>query len=97
MSMKHLFELFAATYPTPTTIPQIAADQTTLGNVLNVVYAVAGALAVVFIVLGGINYTLSAGDAGKVKQAKDTVLYALIGLVVVLLAFAITRFVIGKV
>ena len=45
------------------------------------------------IVIGGINYALSQGDPGKVKKAKDTILYGVIGLVVALLAFAIVTFV----
>ena len=96
--MKHLLELFsAAPYNRPDAVPQVAVDQTTLANILNVVYAIGGAIAVVFVVLGGIQYSLSGGDAGKVKQAKDTILYALIGLAVVMVAFGITRFVIGAV
>ena len=41
--------------------------------------------------------TLSAGDSGKVKKAKDTILYGIIGLIIALLAFAIVNFVIAKV
>ena len=50
-------------------------------------------LAVVMIIIGGINYALSQGDPGKVKKAKDTILYGIVGLVVSLLAFAIVQFV----
>ncbi len=64
-------------------------------NIFNVVIGIVGILAVVMIVLGGINYTTSAGDASKVKKAKDTILYGIIGLIISLLAFAIVNFVIG--
>lgn len=65
--------------------------------ILNSIILVAGLVAVIFIVIGGINYMTSAGDPGKVKKAKDTILYAVIGLVVCALAFAIVNFVIGSV
>ena len=64
-------------------------------NIFNVVIGVVGLIAVVMIVIGGISYTTSAGDSGKVKKAKDTILYGIVGLVISLLAFAIVNFVIG--
>ena len=56
---------------------------------------VGGIVAAVFIVVGGFNYMTSAGDAGKVAKAKNTIIYALIGLVVCVLAFAIVNWAIG--
>lgn len=76
-------------------LPHVKADSTTLGNVLNVIYALAGALAVIFIIISGIRYTLSAGDASKVAQAKSGIFAAIVGLVIVVFAYAITNFVIG--
>jgi len=67
--------------------------QTLLMNV----YIVAGIVAVVAIVIGGIRYTTSGGEASNIKAAKDTILYAVIGLVVVIMAAAITNFVLGNV
>ncbi len=64
-------------------------------NVLNTVYFWLGILAVVFIIIGGYNYTMSQGDPGKVAKAKSTILYAIIGLVIALMAFAITSFVLS--
>ena len=64
--------------------------------ILNAVYVVVGIVAVVMIILGGISYATSQGDAAKVKKGKDTILYGIIGLVVVLLAFAITSFVLAQ-
>ena len=63
-------------------------------NIISGVIAVAGIIAVIFIIIGGINYMISTGDAGKVKKARDTVLYAAIGLVICILAFAIVNFVV---
>lgn len=64
-------------------------------NVLETVYLWIGILAVIFIVIGGIKYMTSAGEASKVESAKKTITYSIIGLVVVLAAFAITEFFIG--
>lgn len=64
-------------------------------NILNAVIGVLGIVAVVVIIIGGVTYMTSSGDAGKVKKAKDTILYGVIGLVIVALAFAIVNFVIS--
>lgn len=61
-------------------------------NIINVVVGALGLVAVIFIVVGGVNYMTSAGDAGKIEKAKKTILYAVIGLVVAVLAFAIVNF-----
>lgn len=66
-------------------------------SLLMTVYMIAGIVAVIIIVLGGIRYTSSNGDPGSIKAAKDTILYAVVGLVVVLMAAAITDFVIKNV
>lgn len=66
-------------------------------TIINVVIGVVGFVAVAFIIFGGIQYTTSAGDPGKVKKAKDTILYGIIGLVVSMLAYAIVNFVLSSV
>ncbi len=65
-------------------------------NVINAILGVVGLIAVVMVILGGISYMTSAVDAGKVKKGKDTILYGIIGLVIVGLAFAIVNFVIAN-
>ncbi len=69
----------------------ISSDVT---NIINWIVGILGIVAVVVIIMGGVTYMTSAGDAGKVKKAKDTILYGLIGLVVCALAYAIVNFVI---
>ena len=54
-------------------------------------------IGVVFVLIGGINYMTSQGDAAKVEKAKKTILYAVIGLVIAALSFAIVNFVIAKI
>lgn len=68
-----------------------------VGGILGAVYFWAGVVAVGFIIYGGFQYVLSSGEPGKVRKAKDTLLYSVIGLVVVLIAFVITKFVIDGV
>ncbi len=66
-------------------------------NIINAVIAVLGIVCVVVIIIGGVNYMTSSGDSGKVKKAKDTILYGVIGLVICVLAFAIVNFVIKNI
>lgn len=63
--------------------------------IINRIILVLGIVAVIAIIIGGVLYMASAGDAGKLKKAKDTILYACIGLIVCVLAAAIVNFVIG--
>lgn len=65
-------------------------------KIINIVIGVLGIVCVVVIIIGGINYMTSSGDAGKVKKGKDTILYGVIGLVICALAFAIVNFVINS-
>ena len=69
----------------------------TVSSVINVILGVMGVVAVIVIILGGFTYMMSSGDAGKTKQAKDTIMYGIIGLIVALLAFAIVNFVLSNV
>lgn len=64
-------------------------------DILNVVFLVVGILAVIMIIVGGVFMMISAGDPGKIKRAKDTIMYSVIGLIITLLAFAIVNFVVG--
>lgn len=72
-------------------------DAGVVTGILNTVYFWLGIVAVGFIIYGGFIYMISAGDSGKVKKAKDTLLYAVIGVVVVIVAYAITNFVVSGV
>lgn len=67
-----------------------------IATIINMVFGVIGIIAVIMIIIGGVNYTMSQGDSTKVQKAKNTILYGIIGLVVVLLAFAIVNFVLGS-
>lgn len=86
----------AATFTKPDSLPQAEASDSVVKNIFNVVLSLAGAIAVAFIVYAGIQYSLSLGDAGKVKKAKDSILYSLVGLIIVMISFMLVNFVIGK-
>ncbi len=62
-------------------------------NLIQWVIGIAGAVAAIFVVYGGIAYITSSGDVGKLQKAKSMILYALIGLAIVALAEVITAFV----
>jgi hypothetical protein len=68
---------------------------TLIQTVVNILLYVLGAIAVIMIVVGGIRYTTSNGEASQIKSAKDTILYSVVGLVVAMLAWAIVNFVVG--
>ena len=65
--------------------------------IINVILSVLGIVTVIMIILGGVQYTTSAGDPAKVTKAKNTIMYGVIGLVIALLAFAIVNFVLANV
>ena len=65
----------------------------TILQIIQVVIGVLGIVTVAIIILGGVQYVTSVGDSQKVKKAKDTILYGVIGLVIAILAFAIVNFV----
>lgn len=62
-------------------------------TVINTLSIVVGAVSVVMIIIGGFRYVVSGGDSGGVSGAKNTILYALIGLIVVLFAQVLVQFV----
>ena len=65
-------------------------------NILNILSWVIGVVSVVMIIIGGFRYIISSGDSGQIQSAKNTILYAIVGLVIVLFAQLIVRFVIGS-
>lgn len=68
----------------------------TITQIINVFSTLVGVIAVVMIIWGGLRYITSGGDSGKISNAKNTIIYALLGLIVVALAQFIVRFVLAK-
>ena len=68
-----------------------------LTTILNIFSIVVGVTAVIFIILGGLKYITSGGEAANITGAKNTILFAIVGLVIVAFAQVIVKFVLGKV
>jgi hypothetical protein len=62
-------------------------------TIVNILLYIIGAIAVIMLIIGGIRYVTSAGDSSAVTAAKNTILYAIIGIIVALLAYAVVNFV----
>lgn len=71
-------------------------DGGTFATITNVLLFIIGAVAVIMIVIGGMRYVLSGGDSNQITSAKNTILYAIIGIIVAVLAYAAVNFVIGS-
>lgn len=67
-----------------------------LQTISNTLLFVLGAVAVITIIIAGVRYTTSHGDPKAVQVAKDTLLYAVIGIIVALMAYAIVSFVVTQ-
>lgn len=65
-------------------------------TVTNVLLFLIGAVSVIMLIIGGFRYVVSNGDSSQVTAAKNTILYAVIGIIVALLAFAIVDFVVNS-
>jgi hypothetical protein len=68
-----------------------------ISNAINVLLFIVGAAAVVMLIIGGIRYILSSGDQAAVAGAKNTILYAIVGIIVAVLAYAAVDYVFGTV
>ncbi len=79
--------------PPPPSLPTVTADAI-VSNIVSTLLIVSGAASVVVIVIAGIMYTTSAGNEKRITTAKDAILYAVVGLIISILAFAIVNFVI---
>lgn len=78
-------------------LPKVDANQSRVEAILTVVFTIIGALSLVFFVAGGFRYITSQGDPQQISQAKSTLVYALVGLLVSISAVAIVTFVLGRV
>lgn len=65
-------------------------------NVINIFSLIVGVISVLMIILGGFRYITSGGDSGKVSTAQQSIIYAIVGLVIVALAQIIVRFVLAR-
>ncbi len=70
-------------------------DNAIFKTVVNVLLFIIGAISVIMLIWGGIRYTTSAGNSSSVTAAKNTIMYAIIGLIIAFLAYAVVNWVIG--
>lgn len=63
-------------------------------NLINTMIFIVGTVATLMIIIGGLRYVLSGGDASQTKSAKDTILYSIIGVVIAIMSYAIVNFVV---
>lgn len=68
-----------------------------IASIVNIFSVIVGVIAVIMIIFGGFKYITSGGDSGKISSAKTTIIYAIVGLIIVALAQVIVRFVLNKV
>ncbi len=78
-------------------LEQKSLDWSKVNNILNWAYGMAGVVAVAFIIKAGIDYMVSQGNPGNVQKATRGIIYAVVGLIIVIAAYLITAFVINTV
>jgi hypothetical protein len=78
-----------------TNVPALTGDQV-VHNTLNIAYSLGGTIAVIVIIVGGVMYATSGGESAGITKAKNMITYAVVGLAVIIAAFAITNFVISR-
>ena len=77
-------------------LPRIDLNGTTVNTILSLVFGLLGGLALIFIVYGGIKMISSQGDPQGLAKARNTIIYASVGLAICILAFTIVNFVVSK-
>ena len=76
--------------------PNVSSGADAISKVLQLVFGIAGAAALIIIMIGALKYVTSQGNPQETNKAKDTILYAVIGLVICIMAFAIVTFVVSN-
>lgn len=73
-----------------------ASVESVVQIVVNILLFIVGIISVVMIIIGGVRYATSAGNASSVTAAKNTILYAVVGLVVAIAAYAIVEWIVNQ-
>ncbi|MBM3210515.1 hypothetical protein FJZ39_04220 [Candidatus Saccharibacteria bacterium] len=76
---------------------EISGDGGVIQQIINILLFIIGIISVIMLIIGGLRYVVSGGKSDQVTAAKNTILYAIIGLVVAIFAYAIVRFVVEAV
>ncbi len=76
-------------------LPMVSTDGSEFSTILSILFATLGAICLLVVVIAGFRYIISRGDPQQIARSKDTIIYALVGLVIAVLAFTIVDFVLG--
>jgi hypothetical protein len=75
----------------------IDSPQVLIGNIINSVLGVVGSLALLMFVFGGITWMTSSGSQEKVKKGRDIIIWSVLGLAIIFLSYALTRFILSTI
>lgn len=98
----NILEILAAASDNPKLDPGKITNMPTqsaveiLGGVLSGIYVIVGVTAVIIIILAGFSFASASYDPAKIAKAKNAILYSVVGLIIVIIAFFITQFIIGR-
>jgi hypothetical protein len=76
-------------------LPDVQANHSTVAIALNITFTIVGAISVIMIIISGLKFITSSGKPEEIAKAKDTIIYAAVGIVVSILAVTIVSFVAG--
>lgn len=94
--LAHLHLLATQTQIKPGDLPTASAGTSAIQTVLEIVFGIIGALALLMIVVSGLRYITSAGNPEKASKAKNGIIYALVGLAIAIAAESIVSFVVRR-
>lgn len=78
-------------------VPKPSFSDASFATILQLVLGIAGAVAVIIFIIAGLKYTMSQGDPAATAKAKNTIINAAIGIVIIMSAFIIVKFVVKTV
>ena len=90
-----MLRIFASGLVNSSSLPHAQATSNTLTNIFNTVLAVLGAIAFLMVVISGLRYIMSEGEPEKVAEARRMIIYSLVGLTIVAIAWGIVNFVVS--
>lgn len=91
------FDIFGQLIVTKDVLPNVSTDASRLRIILNIVFGIAGAIALLVITIAGFRYVISHGDSSLIARSKNAIIYSLVGLAVCMTALGIVNFVMGRV
>jgi len=94
--MSVFYNLLSASLSVPENIPQQELSTTTMNDILRLVFLLAGALSLLIMMYGGFKYIISRGDAAAIKSAKETIIYAAVGLLICIFGYSMVIFVLAR-